>query len=87
MKSSPEPSMTECNRSGYIHSIESFGTVDGPGIRLVVFFQGCPMRCLYCHNPDTWEFKKGTLMTVDEILYVYEKNRNFYKNGGITAKG
>ena len=87
MKSSPEPSMTECNRSGYIHSIESFGTVDGPGIRLVVFFQGCPMRCLYCHNPDTWEFKKGTLMTVDEILSVYEKNRNFYKNGGITATG
>lgn len=87
MKSSPVPSTTECNSLGRIHSLESFGTVDGPGIRLVVFFQGCPMRCLYCHNPDTWDFRKGTPMTVEEILSVYEKNRNFYKNGGITATG
>lgn len=72
---------------GYIHSIETFGTVDGPGIRMVIFFQGCPLRCLYCHNPDTWEFKKGTLMTVDEILMEYEKNKGFYTSGGITATG
>lgn len=72
---------------GYIHSIESFGTVDGPGIRLVVFFQGCPMRCLYCHNPDTWELHTGSLMTVDELLELYQKNSSFYKNGGITATG
>lgn len=72
---------------GRIHSIESFGTVDGPGIRLVVFFQGCPMRCLYCHNPDTWNPKDGTEMPVEEILALYEKNRTFYKNGGITATG
>lgn len=73
--------------SGRVHSIESFGTVDGPGIRLVVFFQGCPMRCKYCHNPDTWAPGKGTVMTVDEILELYEKNKSFYHNGGITATG
>ncbi|MBQ2642500.1 MAG: pyruvate formate lyase-activating protein [Eubacterium sp.] len=72
---------------GKIHSIESMGTVDGPGIRLVVFFQGCPMRCAYCHNPDTWAMKGGKEMTVDEILTEYEKKEPFYVNGGITATG
>lgn len=72
---------------GNIHSIETFGTVDGPGVRLVVFFQGCPMRCLYCHNPDSWKIKGGTKMTSDEILEEYEKNRVFYKTGGITLTG
>ena len=72
---------------GYIHSTESFGTVDGPGIRLVVFLQGCPMRCLYCHNPDTWETGKGEKRSADEILKEYDKNRDFYKRGGITVTG
>ncbi|MEE1087276.1 MAG: pyruvate formate-lyase-activating protein [Schaedlerella sp.] len=72
---------------GYIHSIESFGTVDGPGIRFVVFTQGCPMRCKYCHNPDTWEMKKGTKMSSDELIRQFLKNRYFYKNGGITVTG
>ncbi len=72
---------------GRIHSIESFGTVDGPGVRLVVFLQGCPMRCLYCHNPDTWNPSGGTEMTIDEILAQYEKNRAFYSKGGITVTG
>lgn len=72
---------------GRIHSIESFGTVDGPGLRMVVFFQGCPMRCLYCHNPDTWTMGTGDAMTVEEILEEYEKNRDFYTTGGITATG
>lgn len=72
---------------GYVHSLESFGTVDGPGIRLVVFLQGCPLRCLYCHNPDTWETGKGTRKSVDEILREYNKNRDFYKRGGITVTG
>lgn len=72
---------------GKIHSIESFGTVDGPGIRLVVFVQGCPMRCAYCHNPDTWPTNGGTLTDPETIIDQYERNRSFYKNGGITVSG
>lgn len=72
---------------GYIHSIESFGTVDGPGIRMVIFFQGCPMRCLYCHNPDTWPVRTGNTKTVAEILTEYEKNKVYYSSGGLTATG
>ena len=72
---------------GHIHFIESFGTVDGPGVRMVVFTKGCPMRCLYCHNPDTWEMSGGTDMTSEEILEQFEKNRTFYKTGGITVTG
>ena len=73
--------------TGRIHSTESFGTVDGPGIRFVVFMQGCPMRCLYCHNPDTWAPDGGTAMTADELLALYDKNRAFYKRGGLTVTG
>ena len=72
---------------GYIHSIQTFGTVDGPGVRFVVFFQGCPMRCQYCHNPDTWEMADGKEKSVDEIIEMFERNRAFYKTGGITATG
>ena len=72
---------------GRVHSIESLGTVDGPGIRLVVFFQGCPMRCKYCHNPDTWTFEGGEEKSVEEILRLYEAYRPFYQGGGITATG
>ena len=72
---------------GRIHSIESFGTVDGPGVRLVVFVKGCPMRCLYCHNPDTWRIGGGMEMTVAQVMALYEKNRSFYQRGGITATG
>ncbi|MBE5951521.1 MAG: pyruvate formate lyase-activating protein [Lachnospiraceae bacterium] len=78
--------MAEC-KTGRIHSIETFGTVDGPGTRYVIFFQGCPFRCLYCHNPDTWTGQGGSLMTAEELLSGYEKNAVFYKNGGITASG
>ncbi|MBQ2991084.1 MAG: pyruvate formate lyase-activating protein [Clostridia bacterium] len=72
---------------GWIHSTESFGTVDGPGLRYVVFLQGCPMRCAYCHNPDTWEAGKGTRMSADEIIRQFERNRSFYSHGGITVSG
>lgn len=72
---------------GRIHSIESFGTVDGPGVRYVVFFQGCPMRCQYCHNPDTWNKEDGKEMDADEVLAGFFRNQGFYKNGGITATG
>lgn len=73
--------------TGYIHSTDSFGTVDGPGIRYIVFFQGCPLRCVYCHNPDTWEFRKGREVTVSELLKEYDSCKEFLKNGGITATG
>lgn len=72
---------------GRIHSLESFGTVDGPGVRFVVFVQGCPMRCAYCHNPDTWEMNGGTLMEPEYIIEQYERNVSFYKGGGITVTG
>ena len=72
---------------GRIHSKETFGTLDGPGIRYVLFLQGCPMRCLYCHNPDTWETSGGETVSVDEVLAEYAKNKEFYKKGGITVTG
>ncbi len=72
---------------GRIHSLETFGTVDGPGVRYVIFVQGCPMRCAYCHNPDTWEMNAGTLMEPADIISQYQRNASFYKDGGITVTG
>ena len=72
---------------GRVHSIESFGTVDGPGCRMVVFTQGCPMRCAYCHNPDTWAYNAGTQVTVGELIKKFNRNRPFYASGGITVSG
>jgi len=71
---------------GNIHSIESCGTVDGPGIRFVIFLQGCPMRCQYCHNPDTWSVSENKKMSVDDIFAQYEGVKEFCK-GGITVTG
>lgn len=74
---------------GRIHSIETFGTVDGPGIRYVVFVQGCPLRCLYCHNRDTWDTKGGKEVTVDEIIEDLKKYIDYLKfsGGGISVTG
>ena len=72
---------------GKIHSIETFGTVDGPGVRFVVFFQGCVLRCQYCHNPDTWSFNLGTEYEASNILKRMLRNKEFYMTGGITATG
>ena len=72
---------------GFVHSTESFGTVDGPGIRFVIFMQGCPMRCLYCHNPDTWAVGKGEQRSVDDLLEEYDGVKEFMKGGGITVSG
>lgn len=72
---------------GRIHSIESFGTVDGPGVRFVVFMQGCPMRCLYCHNPDTWVFDGGKEISASQVIQKMLRNIEFYETGGITVSG
>ena len=71
-----------------IHSIETFGTVDGPGIRFVIFMQGCPMRCLYCHNPDTWQVGTGKEMSVEDLVSQIKKYKNYFgDNGGVTVSG
>jgi len=74
---------------GRIHSVETAGTVDGPGIRYVVFFQGCPLRCLYCHNPDTREPKAGKEVTVEELIEDIKKYRSYINcsGGGVTISG
>lgn len=71
-----------------VHSIETFGTHEGPGIRLVVFLQGCNIRCLYCHNPDLLEIKGGQEMTVQEIIDIAKNQKEYFSdNGGLTVSG
>lgn len=73
---------------GRIHSFETFGSVDGPGVRFVVFLQGCRMRCAYCHNPDTWRIEAGETLSVDEVLQRALRYRPYWgQKGGITASG
>lgn len=74
--------------TGYIHSIESFGAVDGPGVRFIVFMQGCPMRCEFCHNPDTWKIRAGNKRTTDDLLAEAIQYKSYWgKKGGITISG
>lgn len=71
-----------------VHSVESFGTVDGPGIRFVLFLQGCSLKCKYCHNRDTWDITGGSYKTLDEIFEKILKYKNYIcPNGGVTATG
>lgn len=73
---------------GYVHSLESFGSVDGPGVRYIVFLSGCAMRCQFCHNPDTWKMHDGTKYTADEILEKALRYRAYWgEDGGITVSG
>lgn len=73
---------------GFVHSVESFGSVDGPGIRFLIFLQGCPMRCQFCHNPDSWKTGIGEERTADELLDLAERFRAYWgDNGGITVSG
>ena len=71
---------------GYVHSYETFTTVDGPGIRFILFLTGCPLRCKYCHNPDTWKLGNKNY-TAQEIVDQILKYKNYYKNGGVTISG
>jgi pyruvate formate lyase activating enzyme len=72
---------------GNIHSVETFGAFDGPGIRYVLFLQGCPFQCQYCHNRDTWSTRQNQMMSVEEVMQDYFKYEKFYKNGGLTVSG
>lgn len=73
---------------GYVHSIESFGLVDGPGVRFVIFLSGCAMRCKFCHNPDTWKMKTGEEWTSEAIFEKAYRYSSYWKNnGGITVSG
>ncbi len=73
--------------NGFIHSVETCGTVDGPGLRYVVFFQGCPLRCAFCHNPDSWEFGRNTELTAEKLTSDILRYRSFIRSGGVTLSG
>ena len=78
----------DLNYYAKVHSIESFGTVDGPGIRFVLFLQGCHLKCKYCHNRDTWDINGGTYKSLDDIFNKIIRYKNYiYPNGGVTVTG
>lgn len=79
--------MSQDQVKGYVHSIETLGAVDGPGLRFVLFLQGCPLRCKFCHNPDTWCFDAGTEVTVEEQVRQILRYRTYFRSGGVTISG
>lgn len=74
---------------GYVHSFESMGLHDGPGIRSVVFMKGCPLRCIYCHNPDTWDYKNGEEISIEYLINKISRYKSFFNSsgGGVTISG
>lgn len=72
---------------GRVHSVETFGAVDGPGLRYIVFMQGCALRCAYCHNPDSWDMDGGDRTTAQQVVDAIVPYKNFIKNGGVTLSG
>ncbi len=80
--------MNQCNVTGKINSLETMGLVDGPGIRIVIFMQGCRLRCIYCHNPETWQESSNNIVTVEELVNKILKYKSYIsKNGGVTFSG
>ena len=80
--------MSDSEITGRIHSFQSLGAVDGPGLRFVIFMQGCPIRCMYCHNPDTWNRRGGTEYTVAEVVAKVLRYRTYFgEDGGVTVSG
>ena len=80
--------MGEHRITGRVHSLETFGLVDGPGVRFVIFMQGCRMRCQYCHNPETWRMDDGEEWTAEELFDKAYRYKNYWKqDGGITVSG
>ena len=75
------------NQIGRLHSVETFGALDGPGIRYILFLQGCPLRCQYCHNPDTWDHSAGKTISSQEAFQDILRYRNFIASGGVTLSG
>lgn len=76
------------SKEGFVRKIESMGTLDGPGVRTVVFFGGCPLRCSYCHNPDLWKTRESDKITIDELYEKVSRYKSFYgKDGGVTISG
>lgn len=72
---------------GNVYHIETLGTFDGPGVRYILFLQGCPFQCQFCHNRDSWSTATNKLMTTDEVINDFNKYKSFYENGGITISG